>query len=63
MNFKKTVIGVDLQNKLVQPKLSKTDEAFAKAGVEFVQGGDEVDIPELNNLFEQVSRAYHYTVF
>ena len=38
------------------PAISRSDAAFAADGVEFVFGGDELDIDELNDLFEKVSR-------
>lgn len=36
------------------PVITRSDEAFAGDGVEFVFGGDQLDIAELNDLFEKV---------
>lgn len=36
------------------PAISKPDEAFASLGLEFVESGEGINIPELNDLFEKV---------
>ena len=38
----------------IVPRVSKSDEAFAKDGVEFVWGADDVNVDELNDLFAKV---------
>jgi len=46
------VAGIGLQ--LPPPVITRSDEAFASDGVEFVYSGDEIDLMELNDLFEKV---------
>ncbi|GMH39676.1 hypothetical protein BSKO_07574 [Bryopsis sp. KO-2023] len=36
------------------PPLSKTDQGFTEDGVEFVEGHQEINVDELNDLFEKV---------
>ena len=40
---------------LAPPKITKTDEAFAADGVEFVYSHEGIDLEELNELFGKVS--------
>lgn len=42
------------------PKISKSDEAFAKECIDFVWGYEDINTSELNDLFERVrSQAAH----
>lgn len=44
------------------PKISKSDEAFAKECIDFVWGHEDINISELNDLFERV-RTHHTHTF
>jgi len=54
MSSKKSELVAGLERGLRQrPVISKTDEAFAADGVEFVYGADGIDLAELNDLFKK----------
>ena len=42
------------EGRLAVPTISKSDEAFAEQGVEFVRGHEGIDLSELNGLFVKV---------
>ena len=42
-------------DRIVAPKLSKSDAAFQTEGCDFVWGGTDLSIEELNKLFVRVS--------
>ncbi len=50
----KAGLGVQLVEMLAPPKITKTDEAFAADGVEFVYSHEGIDLEELNELFGKV---------
>ena len=54
MSSKKPELVADLERGLPRPVISKTDEAFASDGVEFVYGAAGINLAELNDLFEKV---------
>ena len=55
MSSKKSELVAGLERGLQQrPVISKTDEAFAADGVEFVYGAEGIDLAELNDLFKKV---------
>ncbi len=57
MSSKKSELVAGLERGLRQrPVISKTDEAFAADGVEFVYGADGIDLAELNDLFKKARR-------
>ena len=54
MSSKKPALVADLEGGLPRIVISKTDEAFASDGVEFVYGAAGINLAELNDLFEKV---------
>lgn len=58
MSATKSALVAGRGMKLVPPKITKSDAAFAKEHIEFVFGSDLVDIEELNDLFEKVCQPY-----
>lgn len=55
----KAGLAVQLIEMLGPPKITKTDEAFAADGVEFVYNHEGIDLEELNELFGKVSHKAH----
>ena len=54
MSSAKAALGQVLRGSS-SPKISKSDEAFEKMGVEFVWGYHDLNLDELNDLFSRVS--------
>ena len=50
----KAALAVQLVETLAPPKITKTDEAFAADGVEFMYSHEGIDLEELNDLFGKV---------
>ena len=53
-------------DRIVAPKLSKSDAAFQTDGCDFVWGGSDLSIEELNKLFVRVSSPripYTYVIW
>lgn len=48
---------MQLVEQLPPAKITKTDEAFAADGVEFVYSHEGIDLEELNDLFGKVNDA------
>lgn len=47
-------INIEAPAQRQPPLMSKSDEAFAHDGVEFVWGSESLDVEALNDLFEKV---------
>ena len=57
MSATKSALVAGRGMKLAPPPITKSDEAFASENIEFVFGGD-LNIEELNDLFEKVGLLY-----
>lgn len=55
--LRKGGLAVQLVEQLAPPRITKTDEAFAADGLEFVYSHEGIDLEELNDLFGKVHGA------
>lgn len=51
-------VGFGLDTTTVPPSLSRSDDAFLGDGVEFMWGDHDIDITQLNDLFDKVSSLF-----